>query len=195
MAREAVHVVRRLADLCKSMNIKCVVQIGAEDGYEAAEIQEATGCRAVCIDPDPRTVKCSPRIEFFRVMIGPEDAIAHFYINETMGLSGAIPRGGHEQHIAVEQLTLDTFCTSMSITPDALIIDTEGTIMDVLGGADLTLPTVRLIYGEAYIDRSDEQVGSVVDVDKYLGERGFVRRDGPPSYTAPPQGNYVWVRP
>jgi FkbM family methyltransferase len=196
MSRESNEVATALAALCKSLDIKCVVQIGAEDGFEAEEIRKETGCRAVAIDGDPKCCKCSTAIEYFRCLIGDKDEIVNFYVYETMGLSSTLPRNdGQEQHIAVEMYRLDTFCAMHGITPDALIIDTEGTTMNVLKGAEGVLGVVRMIYAECQHQDIRPGVSLVGDVDAFLKEHGFVMRDEWPSYSVGSQGKFIWVRP
>lgn len=196
MSRERDSVVSTLAALCKEMDIKCLVQVGAEDGYEADYVQKATGCRAVCIDADPKCCRCSTGIEYHRCMIGATDEVKDFYVHEISGLSSALTRNdGNEMHIAVEQYRLDTFCATLGINPDALIIDTEGTTMAVLEGAGDVLDKVRLIYAEVQLSLIRPGVSLFPEVNEFLLAHGFVRRDGWPAYDAVTQGNVTWVRP
>ena len=196
MSREREDVVAALVDLCKEVGVKCLIQIGAEDGWEAFCVQETTGCRAVCIEGDPKCCKCSMRLEYHRCLIGATDCVTDFYVHEQMGLSSTIPRNDNlEQHIAVEQYRLDTFCELSGVAPDALIIDTEGSAMGVLEGAVGTLAGVRLIYAEVQTKEIRPGVSLLPVVDAFLVERGFVRRGGLPAYEVEGQGNFVWVRP
>jgi len=195
MSRESDEIIAALVDLCKEIGVRCLVQIGAEDGWEAYCVHEAIGCRAVCIEGDPKCCRCSPRLEYHRCLIGATDCVTDFYVHEQMGLSSTIPRNdGLEQHVAMEQYRLDTFCELSGITPDALVIDTEGTTMDVLEGASGVLAGVRLIYAEVQTREIRPGVSLLPEVDAFLAERGFVRREGLPAYDAGGQGNFCWVR-
>lgn len=196
VSREQDHIVSALVALCKEKAITCVVQVGAEDGYEADAIRNATGARAVCIEADPKCCRCSTGLEYHRVLIGAEDCIHNFFVHETMGLSSTLTRAdGQEQHIAMEQYRLDTFCTLHGIEPDALIIDTEGTTLDVLEGAEGILGKMRLIYAECQDMVIRPGVRTVAEVETFLAARGFVEHNDLPSYSAGSQGNYTWVKP
>lgn len=200
MASEEPHVVEALVDLCKSLNIRCVVQVGAEDGYEAWEIKraiEASGapCRAVGIDADPQTGPYRD-VEWHEALIGATDAPeAPFYLY-AKGLSSQVPRGEDEKRVTLPMQRLDTFCWGIAATPDALIIDTEGTTLDVLRGATGILGQVRLIYAEC----SDGELrpgyrADIEQVEALLKPLGFAQRTGLPAYDAGGQGNYAWVKP
>lgn len=196
MSHEEDNVVGDLVSLCRSMDIQCVVQVGAWDGWEADKIRLETGARAIAIDADPRAVTCSDHISHYKALIGEHDADeVVFHQNNAPGLSGKVGRGEAEKAIKMRQWSLDTFCTFHDARPDALIIDTEGTTLDVLRGANRLLTGVRLIYAECQTSEIRPGiVGLLSDVDAFLVERGFVRRPGPPAYDAGGQGNYCWVR-
>jgi FkbM family methyltransferase len=189
-----LHVCDALVGLAKEYSVKCVVQIGAEDGYECNFIREQTECVAVAIDGDPKTSPCSALIRFCRGIIGGDNRMADFYINEQLGLSGKIGRGSREQHIAVEQLTLDSFCESHGLAPDMLIIDTEGTALDVLSGGANVLKGVRVIYAEVQTREIRPGVSLLPSVDAFLVGHGFECRPGLPGYMADGQGNFTWVK-
>lgn len=197
MTHEEPHVIAALIALCKEMRITCVVQIGAEDGFEAAEIARATGCRAVALEADDRCIgNAADGVEFHVALIGAEDTAAStFYRNTTSGLSSMLKRDGSGQEaIVLPQRRLDTFCAAFDLRPDALIIDTEGTTLDVLKGSTGLIDGVRLIYAEVQVEEIRPGVSLLGDVEAFLGERGFVRREGPPAYSAGRQGNFTWVR-
>ena len=189
MSREEEHVVEALVALCVQLKVTCVVQVGAEDGYEANAILLETGCRAVCIDPDPKCRPVSPDLEFHEVVIGARNSVTDFYIHHERGLSGQLRRGdGNEITLTMPQVQLWTFCQNHSIVPDALIIDTEGTTLDVLAGAGELLESVNVVYAEC-------QTYNVKAIDTVLSAFGLVQRAGLPSYDCGSQGNYTWVRP
>jgi FkbM family methyltransferase len=195
VSHETDSVCRALANLAEEYEVKCVVQVGAEDGFEAWYIHNQIGCRAVAIDPDPKVTSCSESIELYRCAIGAETRPVDFWCHEQMGLSSTLKRNDSmEQHLMVEQYTLDDFCTMQGVVPDMLIIDTEGTALDVLRGATETLKGVRVIYAEVQIKEFRPGVSLLGDVDACLMAHGFVIRHGPPSYDAGVQGNFTWVR-
>lgn len=197
MTHEEPPVVAALIALCKEMRITCVVQVGAEDGFEAAEIARATGCRAVALEADDRCIgNAVGGVEFHVALIGATDCdTSTFYRNTSAGLSSMLSRNENSQEaLTMPQRRLDTFCAAFDLRPDALVIDTEGTTLDVLKGSTGLIDGVRLIYAEVQTQEIRPGVSLLPDVDAFLAERGFVRREGLPSYPAGGQGNYTYVR-
>jgi hypothetical protein len=128
-------------------------------------------------------------------MIGAADSMTNFYVHAAQGLSSPIAReDGMEEKHELFQRRLDTFCAERGIVPDALLIDTEGTTLDVLEGAGSLINGVRLVYAECQTSMIRPGMRLLPEVDTLLTNRGFVRRVGPPEYDAGGQGNYCWVR-
>ena len=197
MNHEEPHVIAALVALCKQMDVRCVVQVGAEDGFEAAEIARATGGRAIAIEADERCFNHrADGVEFHTALIGATDCeAATFYRHVSFGLSSMLKRGdGGEEALELPQHRLDTFCAALDVRPDALVIDTEGTTLDVLKGATGILGGVRLIYAEVQTAEIRPGVSLLPDVEAWLTERGFVRREGLPAYYPGSQGNYTFWR-
>lgn len=196
MSHEEDHVVGALVDLFKAMNVTCLVQVGAGDGYEAHEIQKAIGCRAVAIEGDSRQPQHSTTVEYHQALIGATDCNVNFYLNNTPDLSSECARGEGEVLTVLPQQRLDTFCDTHGITPDALIIDTEGTTLDVLEGCGRYMDGIRAIYAECQVAPLRPGVRHVNEVAAFLEVRGFTRHHGLPSYGETcGQGNFTWVRP
>jgi len=199
---EEPHVVSALVELCKKHEVKCLIQIGAEDGYEAACIKEATKCRAIAIEPNVICEAHSPHIEFYNTVIGGYDSLTTFYIHEDTGLSSQLPRNdGHEIPFHTAQQRLDTWCNNRHIKPDALIIDTEGTTLDVLGGCGDLLFDIKIIYAECQTEIMRPGIRLLNEVDEFLVEiYGMTQHHGLPSYSCEngqypiPQGNWTWIR-
>ena len=192
---EDPHIISSLIDLCRSMRIQCIVQVGAAEGDEVARIQEAIGCHAVAIEARPEVLPASFNIDFHYTVIGATDGVTEFYVHPSGELSGHFPRvDGGEEKITEKQQRLDTFCFNNRLLPDALIIDTEGTTLEVLEGAGRVLDTVRLIYAECQTVKSHPDMRLLKEVDDFLVDRGFVRREGLPAYSVGAQGNYCWVK-
>lgn len=195
MAHEHGDVVDALAELCKRLDIKCLVQVGASDGYEAEIVRVATGCRAVAIEGDPRGSTRYEQLEYYRAIIGEADGPVTFYMNESQDLSGTVKRGAHESAVESQQSRLDTFCSEHQISGvDALIIDTEGSTLQVLEGAGALLDSLKVVYAECQNDMSRPGVSLLADVSAVLEAAGMKRHDGLPSYDAVSQGNYTWIR-
>ena len=197
MSAEEPHVISALIGLCKQHNIKTLVQVGAEDGYEADEIRKATECRTVCIDADYKCVPVNNAIEWHYQMIGATDGPADFYTNVSIGLSSPYQRGNDhgEEKKEQQQMRLDTFCAEHGITPDALIIDTEGSTLDVLEGCGDLLNGVKMIYAEIQAYAIRPGIRPVSDVDALLLPLGFTHHRGLPSYDGGAQSNLTWVKP
>jgi len=193
---EAGDVVDALSDLCAKMKVKTLVHVGAGDGYEAFTVAERTDCRAIAIDGDTRMQPFSPKLEFHHILIGATDCEMPFYVNPKECLSSPLPRGTkNEKSIGVQQQRLDTFCARRgNLMPDGLIIDTEGTSLDVLEGCGDLLDNMKIIYAEVQTNIDRPGMRLVREVDSLLVGRGMEGHGGPPSYNVGSQGNMTWVR-
>jgi FkbM family methyltransferase len=195
VSHEEESVVRALIDLAEEYEITCVMQVGAEDGYEADRIRSETGALAICIDGDPKVTSCSTNIIFYRCLVGDEDKMVDFWVHEQSGLSSKIARKDScEQHVVLEQYRIDSICKTHDIKPDMLIVDTEGTTLEVLRGAGDILNRIRVIYAEVQTREIRPGVSLLPSVDAFLVERGFKRREGIPEYMSEGQGNFTWVK-
>ena len=200
MTHEHDWVVDELVALAKRLNIRCVVQVGADDGWEAWKMHERAECASVAIEADPAAEPCAPELVFFRGIIGAtdSDAVPFYHVGRRLGLSSTLPRDGEvskfTQVISLPQSRLDTFCQEHAIAPDMLIIDTEGTTSDVLEGCGGLLAGVRAIYAECQTWKAGGG-SQLEDVDAFLTERGFRRDNTGPCYSVGSQGNFLWVRP
>ncbi|HLG37525.1 MAG TPA: FkbM family methyltransferase [Nitrososphaera sp.] len=195
MNHEEDHIVDALCNIAKQMDIKCVIQIGAQDGYECLAVCKATGARGIAIEGNSECVPCSPELEWHRLVIGDANRQTIFYVHPDPALSGLLPRGHKDERaITVKQQSLDTFCEENSLGPDMLIVDTEGTTLEVLDGADNILDSVRLIYAECQTKEIRPGVSLLYKVDAFLTDRGFRQHQGLPSYEVEVQGNYTWVK-
>ena len=123
--------------------------------------------------------------------------MTQFYGHSSPDLSSTIPReDGHERAETLHQYRLDTFCrTHGGIKPDALIIDTEGTTLDVLEGCGTLLDNMKVIYAECQTSDPRPSVRHVNDVDALLVAHGMTQHTKEPSYARwQTQGNFTWVR-
>lgn len=194
MSRERDEVTDALVRVCRLYGVKCLVQVGAHDGWEADVIRSAIGCRAVAIEGNTNCQPMSLGLEYRHAVIGATDGRTTFYLHKSPELSGNFQRD-ESIPVIVDEQRLDTFCGAMGIQPDALIIDTEGTTLEVLEGAVERLPGVRLIYAEVQHAPLFPGGRLLPEVEAFLSVRGFSRCEGLPAYGAGPQGNYLWVRP
>lgn len=196
MSNEERNVTDALIALCKLKDVQCVVQVGAEDGTESALIQEETGCRAIAIEGDSKCHPVNDKIEYYRTLIGATNCVMPFYVHNSMGLSSQLAREVKEElRHDLPQLRLDTFCHMLNnVEPDVLIIDTEGTTMDVLEGCGGLLDNINIVYAECQTQEIREGVRLLKEVNDLLVAKGMTAHEGLPSYDGGAQGNYTWVR-
>jgi FkbM family methyltransferase len=198
MADEDMNVVAPLADLCRQHGVRCLVQVGAESAAEAAYVATVVGCRAIAIEG--RT-DCEPpdhhgRVEYHHAVIGATDCQSIIFFHNPNGLGSTLSRDDvPTKGVPASQHRLDTFCRERGIAPDALIIDTEGTTLDVLEGAGALLNDMKVIYAECQKFVIRPGIRPVEEVDKLLRAHGMTAHTTLPSYGANDgQGNYTWVR-
>ena len=192
MSHEESHIVKALASLCTSLGVTCLIQVGAEDGYEADYLRTAAGCRTIAIEGNSALRPYSSDLEYHHAVIGATDSMASFYINQDTGLSGQLPERG--RHTVAQAYRLDTFCQLHGLVPDAIMIDTEGTTMDVLEGCNALLDNVKIIYAECQTPGWLPGHHPLSEVDAFLNLCGMTQHQGLPTYDAGCQGNYTWVR-
>lgn len=194
VSREEPHVVAALVALCKQMDVRCVVQVGAGDGYEAEEIAKATGARAVAIDADSG-IRFVEGVEAYVAVIGADNRPSvPFYFSSTPGLSTLFSRGANEECVHMPMRRLDSFCALWNIVPDVLIIDVEGATVDVLEGAGHLLDGVKLIYAEVNSVPIRPGIRTVDAVDDILLPLGFTHHRALPSYDGGAQSNLTYLR-
>lgn len=193
-SREEKRVIEALIDVCRGQSVTMVVQVGAGDGWESYQIHKALGCSATAIEGRMGQDPCSGELSFRHAIIGSTDGDTRWF--EEGDLSGQLARGGAEvSHEGRKQERLDTFCERLGIKPDALIIDTEGTTLEVLAGCGDLLDGVNVIYAEC--QSSPLRVGghSFSEVEKMLEQRGFSKYENLPTYYAgQAQFNMTWIR-
>lgn len=194
MAREQAQVVGALVDLLRQAGARCIVQVGAEDGWEADQIRLATGCRAVAIEADENCRPCSADLEYYHALIGATDCASTAFYIYGPGLSTTYPRDLQGKLVWLPQQRLDTFCARAGLKPDALIIDTEGGTMDVLEGCGQLLERLSCIYAEVQAHPIRPGIRPVSAVNALLLPMGFTQHWGLPSYDGGPQSNLTWMR-
>lgn len=198
MSRETDEVIDALVELCREKEVTCIGQIGAEDGSEAWAVMTALKIHGFAIEADSRCQPCTPDLPFFNVAIGAGLEIVRFYEHPTPGLSGMFAREDKGERMrAILQIGLDDFCESLNSVPDALIIDTEGSTLEVLEGATGILKNLEVLYAECQVDVLRPGVRTLDEVENFLRVHAphLRRREGLPAYDGGSQGNYTWVRP
>ena len=93
MAHEEIHIINALIDLCKEYDVKCLIQVGAEDAWESYNIGQAMPlCRIIAIEADPGCNPIFPNINYHRELIGDNNEFVQFHCCGS-GLSSKIKRG------------------------------------------------------------------------------------------------------
>lgn len=195
--RETDEVITSLIALCKEKKVTCIGQIGAEDGSEAWAIMTALEIPGFAVEADSRCQPCTPDLPFFNVAIGAGLELVKFYEHPTPGLSGMFEREDQgERARNILQISLDDFCLSLNREPDALIIDTEGSTLEVLEGATQILCGTEVIYAECQTLAIRPGIRTLDEVEEFLRVHAphLRRREGLPAYDGGSQGNYCWVR-
>lgn len=197
-SHEREEVTDALCDLCEELRIQTLIQVGAGNAYEAHLVQERTGCRSIAFEGNPG-LKCPfPGIEYNNIVVGATNCETKFYIyTNDVGLSGHFKRDGRDKASLLPQIRLDTFCNENGIKPDGLIIDTEGTTVEVLEGCGNLIGGLKMVYAECQAKQIHAGGRLVDEANKLLISSGMSIRHGLPAYWddfKTSQGNYTWVR-
>jgi len=172
-----------------------VVDVGARWGFAQAWDRLREQCLTIGFEPDAE--ECArlnelhredPRMRFVPVALGAESGLATLYLtkdrkgcsiyppaNEVVSRHPGLTDGHLEATTIIDVTTLDEWCAADGLAlVDALKIDTQGSELDVLRGAEATLETVRLIEVEVEFNELYEGIPLFAEVDNYLRAQGFV---------------------
>jgi FkbM family methyltransferase len=165
------------------------VEVGAYDGHthSITLLLEQAGWTCLCIEPNPGPAKMLKKRRPFVIeaACGPdntEEADFYIHLDNPEAHSGlrVVPHhvwrpnpGAKFETVKVRVRTLDSCLEELGFDHlDVMAIDTEGTELDVLRGADLARWSPRFIVAESW--------DKVTPITTYLEERGYrlVRRSG-----------------
>lgn len=165
-----------------------VVNVGAEDGFEAAIIEGSIpGSTVYRFEPNRGTEGL-----WYGLVVGATDGVATFYRMEDSALSSTYNRTGSIPEER-EQVRLDTWAKSADIPRiDALFIDTEGSTLDVLVGAGDLLDSVTFVCAEVQEVPLYGNHPLVPEVESYLASHGLSRAPG--GYAGGQQWNRFYAR-
>jgi hypothetical protein len=173
--------------------VDVIVSVGCGDGYELSNLHAG---RKIGIDAHPEMSACLFGGDFHPgLAISHVSGVAEFWDGPSPGCSSLHNRGGKSRIVQV--LRLDDFLWRMGVSKvDALLIDTEGTTLDVLIGCGKILDTARVVYAEVQFNQIYPNGKLFPEVNDFLVSRGFTLTDPDklPSYDAGDQGNRLWVR-
>ena len=196
--------------------LKGVIHVGANVGQER-DIYEHYNLDVIWVEPIPevyetlkKNLVAYDRQKSYQYLItDKENETYDFHVADNSGLSSSIfdfkdhkdiwPGGGFERTISLKSITLPTFLKKENIDIDkydALVMDTQGSELLVLKGAEEILGRFRYIKTEVPDFESYEGCCQVDDIQKYLAGLGFREHARNLFATRKGSGNYydIWYR-
>jgi FkbM family methyltransferase len=172
-----------------------VVDVGARWGFAQAWDRLREKCLTIGFEPDEEECarlseihRGDQRMRFVPVALGAQSGLATLYLTrdrkgcsiyppatEAVTRHPGLTDGQLEDTSVIELMALDDWCAAEGIGQvDAMKIDTQGSELDVLRGAEATLGSVRLIEVEVEFNELYEGIALFPAVDQYLRQQGFV---------------------
>ena len=182
----AEEVAKAIAYYCPKSPI--VVNVGAEDGFEAAIIEaQVPGSIVYRFEPNRDTDG-----RWYGLVVGATNGPTTFYRMGDTALSSTYNRTGSEPEER-EQTRLDTWARGIGLGHiHALLIDTEGSTLDVLVGAGDLLGSVAFICAEVQETKLYGDNALVGEVEDHLAKYNIVRVPG--GYPGGQQENRFYAR-
>lgn len=171
-----------------------VVDVGCRWGFADHWHRLGDRCLAIGFDPDreecerlARHYAATGQVMLVPLALAAESGVATLYRTKNPGGYSLLPTVTDvvERHpsldggrlvgtSAVEVTTLDDWCAGEGIHRiDVIKLDTQGTELDVLRGAERALDTVRAVEVEVEFNQLYEGVPLFGEVDRFLRQRGF----------------------
>ncbi len=172
-----------------------VVDVGCRWGFAAAWERLGDHCQVVGFDPDEaecerlrQHYRAVPQVQVVPLALGATSGPATLHVTKDPSGNSLYPTvvdvverfpalaGGHVEHtLDITLTTLDEWCATEGRTRvDVIKIDTQGSELEVLKGAEATLATVRAIEVEVEFNPLYEGVALFGDIDRFLRAHGFV---------------------
>lgn len=173
----------------------CVLDVGASFGlFTLGACTHATSGRVYAFEPAPpaaallerhlRLNRAEGRVECHRVAVGDRDGTCVLHVPPLHNMSSLgrpntliRPEWGEAAVASVEvpMVTLDSFCSSRGISPDAIKIDVEGAEVMVLRGARGTLARHKpLVFCEVHPAQMEAIGHSLAEFQSLVEELGYV---------------------
>jgi FkbM family methyltransferase len=172
-----------------------VVDVGCRWGF--AEAWEDLGDRCEIVGFEPDTVECQRLREHYRDRpwvrivphaLGAAPGTATLYITREPACSSIYPpidevvdrhpRLEPQRMVrseAIELITMDDWCAANALeNVDLVKLDTQGSELDILRGAERTLESVSIVQTEVEFNPMYDAQPLFGDVDRFLRERGFM---------------------
>ena len=175
-------------------NSRGVIHVGANSGQERDHYEKAK-LEVVWIEPVPAVfaalvsnIRNHPRQKALNALATDTDGKEYqFHVANNAGLSSSIfdlklhrdiwPQVDYDETIRLEGSRLDTLLARNSLDPlgyDALVLDTQGSELLVLRGAEELLRTVRYLKTEVADFEAYEGCCTLADLEQFLVPLGFV---------------------
>jgi len=172
-----------------------VVDVGCRWGF--ADIWEGLGDRALSVGFDPDAEECrrleamyagNPNVRLVPSALGAKSGPATLYrtadpagwsvfptVDDVVTRHPGLIGGTIKSTSTIELTTLDEWCADAGVTGvDVIKIDTQGSELAVLTGADKALEAVRAVEVEVEFNELYVDVPLYGEIDKFLRDRGFV---------------------
>ena len=184
-----------------------VIHVGANTGQER-DLYAGHGLPVVWIEPIPevferlrRNIEGYPGQRAYQALIADEDGRSYtFHIADNDGESSSIfdlgdhrdvwPEVSYARRITVEGITLASFLERHAVDVaafDTLVLDTQGSELLVLKGAEPILPGIAQVWTEAADFEAYRGGARLDEIGDFLSGRGF-REAGRRVFADRPQG-------
>ena len=172
-----------------------VADVGCRWGFSDSWLRLGDRCTAIGFDPDAeecerlrKRYRSSPQVTLVPVGLGAEAGLATLYMTTAPGGYSLFPpepeaverhpgldTGKLEGTAVVEVAALDDWCAQEGVGRiDVVKIDTQGSELDILRGAERILDTTRAVEVEVEFNELYTGVPLFGDIDRYLRSKGFV---------------------
>lgn len=179
----------QIVKACKRLDgVYTFIQVGCCDGFEGRYVRarDPNCIGLVGFEPNQDVKPEAQDFDFRRLAISNFCGKATLSMADAIGMSSLMDRGGATCEVDV--MSLDHFMASARVDPCSyvLMIDTEGTLLDVLAGAAETLQKTMLVVAEVTNDQRSE-------AESILAGHGLHFVDGY-GYSAGSQANWFYAR-
>lgn len=166
---------------------KVIFDVGAFDGVQSVELAQAfPKADVLAFEPDPENVQhclantmAIPSITLFPVAVGCENGKVQF--NKSIGRNkecGSLlkPNGKYWEPMPVTQIEVDCLrLDCLTVQPDAMWMDVQGTELDVLRGLGDMLPNLKAFWAEVAYQAYYEGQPLAADFQRRVESMGFVK--------------------